>query len=640
MNVYKFYIIHNSITTEVFPLYSGLKFSYKKDGFRYSKECKTEFTFQNKPKESTTDFTTILAIENGLLRCETIDFEIKRTCDNGVTYDTYWVGSFSVNDGEFNLDQCTFKTAISVVDKYSCLTNNKSKKINILQSGPLITIESEHQDVPSEIQYYGCVNGFCSPGPAYTLISSVALTSHHNGGINTDPIPVDLQTYAREIIFTNDIAGVSQPPTNDPEWVLINDVSGVSLYARPYVGGSIDVVVVAGPLTDGIENLGTGNFDPPTTPYCPDGSLAPATISGHVPYELVWNNFSYIPVNNYPTSTPKYQCIDIYFAKPFNTITEFSRFHNIYDALVYLVNEICPDINGIVSDFFEWNPIGDAPGYFAGYNYVSGGPNVIANMAIAQKSDVLIPVPSQYATIGEVSFDQLIKDICTMFNCDWFVDDSGNLRIEHVSYFTFILGFNSTVAPHTKWNIANNTYSYRKEKMPSRESFTFMESQGSDFVGKDIVYSGACVSDDSSSLSEKAYNVIGFTTDMNFIDNYPGSIDKHGFAMVVYDPADNKVIQEVGKITGALINNGHLSWANLHYNYHRHGRVLLEGNMNGVSETFFTAIPTKLQKSVKLQVCCADDFNPTGILIQTELGLGEVETAEEENNIITMQINL
>lgn len=632
---YRFYFNFNSVSYAVSPIFDKLKWSWKKDGFRYSKECKTEFTFMNDPKNSQMDFNLLLGIENGVDRCNQILFVITRTCDRGLTATEYWRGSFSINDGEFNLNRCTYTVTMNVIDKYSCLNSTKAKKINVLDT-PILTIKSEHQDVPSAIEFYTCFDGFCDP----TSVERGTLVYTNNYTVDNITLAVKpLLVYASEFIETNDIAGAPQRPSSDTAWVQLTSISGVTSWIRPYVGGDMSIAIKQ-----------VGWSDPAFPEDCPNEFPVPDTITDFTPYKSIFSNYSFYgydyPFNGifYPDSGHgpiRYQCQNLYYALPTRV---FTRFHTVYNSLLYIINQACPDITGLVSDFFEWNPPGNAPGYVAGINYVTGMSNVVTNLAMSYKADVAIVHPDEYATIGMTTFDSLMSSLQTIFNVDWFIDNSGRVRIEHIKYFSSVLGHNSTVSPHARWNEANKIYSYNKQEMPNTEVFSFEEQQSVDFVGLPIVYSGSCVVDDSNSdqSGQKEYAVSGITTDLNYIDNYPSNINNAGFVMVVFEDngANLMVHKEIGKLTGVLINNAHLSWANLHYNYHRYGRVLLQGNMNGVNETFFTANPIKIQKDVKLNICCGDEFDPTGILIQTGIGIGEVETADQQDNIITMQINL
>ncbi|MES2138647.1 MAG: hypothetical protein V4511_02995 [Bacteroidota bacterium] len=620
MNNYKFYITHNSITTEVFPLYTKLEFIWKKEGVRFRKDLKTEFKFINDPKHSITDFTRLLAIETGSLRCDEIDFEIKKSCDRGRTYTSYWTGSFATNDGFFNLSQCNYKVKPQVVDQYTCIYKKLNDEYNLLLSGPLITIKNITQ---FNYEFYYCdITGvsqpvadpntlrICFPSPS---AEDATWTELYNDiacyDFDCTAYVGNLIVYIRERVVSVNVGGVSTPPTGSG-WVEVSgsDNGETTTYVRPYTG-------VLPVITNTIVNIAC------------DGS--PTLIGGLSYVKLYFTNLS----SNCADGA------DWYWSPP-EAVKTYTQSRTLYNAMLYLLNQACPTLTALVSDFFEWNPIGDAPGYVAGINYVTGLNNVISNIAIAQKSDVIDPTATQHATSGTINLKTILENFKKIFNVDWFIDASGNFRIEHEKYFSYSVGFTSTSAPHAQWNDANEIYSYKKEDMPSKESFKFMESQGIDFVGKSITYSGACVTYGASGIKE--YVADKFSTDINFIENQPSDIDRTGFVLIVYEQIGSTlfIAKEAGKLTGALIANAHLSWANLHYNYHRYGRVLLTGNMNGSNETFLSAKRNKVQSNVKLLICCTDPFNPNGILVQTELGTGEIESAEEVEEIVTLSINL
>ena len=630
MDLYKFYITHNSLLQEVFPLFDKIKYNWKKDSVRYRKECKTEFTFINKAKDSIDDFTKILDIENSGERCETIYFEIKVSCDGGKTYTTDWEGSFSVNDGKFDLDKCTFKFAAALLDKYSCLLNNFNKDFNLLEAGPLITIRNYERP---QLQFMYCELNFADPAP--------------------DPTPAGTIFYLPPICFDD---FPTPPGSAKAAWSYlysdivdygVNDWHGtIIIYKRvvqtAFNSGGLPVLPPPTIFGQWWEVPGTNNgfttqfafefFAAPNfvATYGTDIISVPCNADPGAPYNLAGSRIIAC-VNG----------LDWYYVQSGASFVEYTQFRTLYDTMLFLVQKNCSNINSLVSDFFAWNPIGDAPGYVTGFNYVTGELNALINLAIAQKSDIIDPTASQAATIGNMSLQRIMENFKTIFNVEWFIDDNNNFRIEHIKFFTFVVGYDSTIAPNLKFNIANNKYFYKKEEMPSVEHFVFMEALYLDFVGKDITYSSACTINDGDN-NIKQFVADRFTMDIDFIEAFPADIEKTGFVMVVYKTSGgaNAVTKEVGKLSNSEQNNAHLSMANLHYNYHRYGRILLSGNMNGIDENFFTIIKNKAQENVKLQICCGEVFEPTGKLVKTELGLGEVETAEKENNIITLQINL
>ena len=229
-----------------------------------------------------------------------------------------------------------------------------------------------------------------------------------------------------------------------------------------------------------------------------------------------------------------------------------------------------------------------------------------------------------------------------VFNVFWFIDGT-NLRFEHYSYFvrTANPSFDLTSAGLQKWIIGKNKYSYDKAKMPKYERYKWSEAINTDFVGTEISYDSFCVNLDPKSnvLNHLPGNV---TTDLAYINSDPTEIDKEGFVLIANDlfGATYVVQSEAGLITGWIKPNMHLSWANLHYNYHRHGRVLLEGNMNNEVTVFLSAKRTKKQVDIKFPYCCADELLPLTELVTTYLGEGEIEkmSFSIKNNTITADL--
>lgn len=85
---------------------------------------------------------------------------------------------------------------------------------------------------------------------------------------------------------------------------------------------------------------------------------------------------------------------------------------------------------------------------------------------------------------------------------------------------------------------------------------------------------------------------------------------------------------EAGAITGMMLPNAHLAWANLLRTYHKHGRMLSKGYMNGLFTEFFGRYRIKAE-NVSYPLCPNDlhDFDPAAAY-RTHVGDGTVEEAE------------
>jgi hypothetical protein len=263
--------------------------------------------------------------------------------------------------------------------------------------------------------------------------------------------------------------------------------------------------------------------------------------------------------------------------------------------------------------------------FTAANNPATGVTNHLTLLTIAQKSDIINPTSTDGATTGMISWNELMDVLWAMFQVKWTYDPAGagTFTIEHISAFTKALGMDLRGDPMTT---ATNKYSYLKEKMPRFEEFAFMESSNPDFYGAAIDYCTAvatvpskCVDQNPATYSKKTS--INVTTDLEFIHSNPEAISNDGFVILQNYDAGAGVYYvgiELGMYYHEIRLNNHLSWANLHYRYYMHNRVLLNGWMNGHYTTFFTAQKTK-QQDCSIVICPVNAYDPDDT-IATELG--------------------
>lgn len=311
-----------------------------------------------------------------------------------------------------------------------------------------------------------------------------------------------------------------------------------------------------------------------------------------------------------------------YFCPPDSKVI-YDRPRLVYDLLDYVKTDICPEITQIVSDFFEWNPIGDAPGYSPGINYITGSANAISLLALIGKNDILGLHEDQYDS--KLSWKKLTAILREAFQVYWHIDALGNARFEHINFYQRAVKFDLTSPAYSLKAFYRNIYSYNKDGRPKYERFKWSEAVNTDFVGAEIRYNSLCINKDpKQNISQNGLSFV--TTDISYINTSPTRISKDGFALVVLEISGllYTVASEAGLITGLIQPNAHLSWANLHYNYFRHYRVLFEGYMNLIPESFLSVKRTKSQKDVKLNYCCGDDLDGQTDLITTEIGDGSI----------------
>jgi hypothetical protein len=278
----------------------------------------------------------------------------------------------------------------------------------------------------------------------------------------------------------------------------------------------------------------------------------------------------------------------------------------------------------IVSDFFQWNPESETP-----INYVTQAQNKYLNLILFQKSDVKRPNDSNNATKAETNFMDLLENICKTFNLGYKVTGN-NFRLEHISFFESDLGINLLSNPlNKKYLNGTRKYGYDENKLPKYEKFSFMESGSADFVGVDIRYSSNCVNNDEENRSNN--DVENITTDVLYCLENPASdsdVGDDGFVIIACDGSNN-VLFDDGILEANTSLNNVLSWAHLHRDLWKYGRVLFEGNMNGVDTEFESIVPTIKQNRFETIMSCdaIKAFDPLD-QIKATLGWGFVQSAE------------
>jgi len=288
---------------------------------------------------------------------------------------------------------------------------------------------------------------------------------------------------------------------------------------------------------------------------------------------------------------------------PYSTVV-YTRNRLLYTVIGYLASQLVPGCT-ISSTFFT-----------AANNPATLISNHLLHLTIAQKSDIIRPTSTDPATVMNISWKSLMDILWAMFQVRWDYDLTTNVfNIEHISFWTRANGLDLRTQEIAK---AGNKYSYLKSEMPQMEKFYFAEAYNTDFVGSPISYFSKCVNQDP--VTNKKETTINVTTDIEYIISDPSEIKDDGFVILCnyLSGSDYYIELGVGKLSGNLVLNANLSWANLHNSYYRHNRVLIEGHMNGVNTTFWTAQKNILQPCNAI-ICPSDNFDPDD-LITTELG--------------------
>lgn len=568
------------------------KFKWAKDGVRWRMNLEGSLKFVE------TDYQYFKGILLNNPCCEN-KFRIERYC--GGAWTDYWMGYFTDNMGRWDIDKCAVEFKFLPDDAYRCIDQNKDRKHNVMQ-----------------VDYTW---GFEVPYEIYTELSEECCSDVYNALYGPATIP------GTECLGTNAFQEDENPW---PSCGLDRDIW------QPYtqVVTRLDAIDVNGVAATSMCIVWireyTITLDAGGIPSPPEGEGwvidTSTTISGFAATRWVRKPFNgTYEDDQYFTLTMSDECT--VYTKQWNILptltTTQTRGRTLADVLSFIQVNTCSKILGIRSDFFEINPPGDTPGYIAGKNYITGLDNKIANLQVFNVSDFVNPTATSPAVIAYLTFSEIINALVEMFNCDWFIDADGYLRIEHIFWFSKSNAIDAMAKDfegNYTYNKGKGVFEYDREKIPNQEEYQFFIQSNIDFRGLPILYYPPCAGDSTIS-----HTVSKFTTDVSYALNNPTSITLENFIMVCVDGGTIDV--EIGVLTGQLKNNVHLSWANLHANYHKYDRPLPNGNMNGAYTTFFSTRRSKIQKGIVYQKCCTM-VNPTTDLVITTLGNGEIAAME------------
>ena len=289
------------------------------------------------------------------------------------------------------------------------------------------------------------------------------------------------------------------------------------------------------------------------------------------------------------------------------TIVNYTRTMLLTDVISYLARQVFGIGVTIVHDFFT-----------NATNPITLNTNRYRYLTIAQKSDIKFPTSSNPATIGNMTFNELME-ILKCMNLNWQYDGT-TLTIEHVSHWTHSPGLDIRTQEMT---VSTNKYKYLKEEMPKYEYFKWMEAENEDFVGLPIWYDSLCVNQDSGRNStEFSLNV---TTDIEYIQqcvnavpSEESKISNEGWVLLANNLTGGSyyIYSNYGFIEGIGRYNMDMSWGRLHISFFKFERQLMTGYMNGGLTSFVSTKKTKVQEC---SIFHCTDFDPDEYIV-TELG--------------------
>lgn len=483
-------------------------------------------------------------------------------------------GSLSTSDGEWNVSSCSLKIKAQQADEYSCLTSKWEEKINILG----YSINNKTVTPVEGVLEYQLCDTDATPG-------SVSSPYWCGAGIPEDfgwaPMYDLLEHISGGLdhwrtMWVRETKTVLSSVTLTSPWILISDNGTNRVYARP---------------------------------------------------ALLYN---YQDLTNVANDIVSWYTYDVVGAGVFPT---FDNGVHLNELLTLMLSQACPSLT-LKSNFYQSNP-----DTISGVNYVTGLNSTVRDLILFQKSDIRRSGASQNATKAMLSLKELLNALKVMHNVRYKIEGSV-FRLEHLSYFSNTLGLNLNLSTYANYVRGKQIYTYDKSRMPKYEEFKMREATYLDFVGLPISYDSYCVNQDSKN-NKQSYSTDAILTDVQgVLDQSSDTENLEGIVMIATAPVSGglyAMLSEPGILEPTTRPNNSQALAQLHRDYHRHGRILDTGNMNGVATAFLSTIQTKKGAKLSVPLCCGDTFDPQN-MVSTMLGDGQVDQASY--NLLTEMLEL
>lgn len=567
-------------TLVVFPLGENeftLEYNRQnEDKLDYEKQLNGKIVFTDKA------FKRLMQMEKSVYRCDEQLLTLFKECE-GVERE-YFSGRISLNDADFDEDNCKITMKFIEDDSDKCIEDGKNVKLNLFQlinqritvktASFVGTIETKNcsknspniTDTPNDY--------WCGSGDPYSQNWTLVYWFQRS----PDGVHNYVSTrWAREIIE------VDCSQLADPEWVEVEN---------------------------NCSTTGKKKFAKNVSVYDCTGSNVPEDENG------AYSN--------------SYECKILGYE---GDSTEIDNGLHFSEVMKEILKGACPSLT-LKSDFFQINP-----DVISNINYVTNDISTVDNIIVFQKSDVKRRDNRNNATKLEIELEKMLEVLLQVFNVKWRI--VGNIfRLEHISYFSKNIGIDMTIDAMKKYFDKKNKWSYENAKIPKKEIFKFKEQQGGDW-NLEVIYSG-CVS--KTKKNEVTILVDELMTDIVFAINNPDKdskfVEDAGFCFVSSKKiGSDYYINTIPSPNGARLNNV-FGWVNLFKDYHYYERPMKFGDVNGVNTEFISSIPTK--KGVTFAIpwnFCKMVFNPDNF-VKTLIGNGIVESAKHRFKDEWLELNL
>lgn len=252
----------------------------------------------------------------------------------------------------------------------------------------------------------------------------------------------------------------------------------------------------------------------------------------------------------------------------------------------------------------------------SGFNYVNGKKNFLNNLKLFFTRDLLDLDSNEKGNMPIINFENTLNDLNRIFGNTlmWFIDDLGNFRIEHKRYGDFKRDIINLVG--NRFLNFTTEWSFDKKLMFKEIIFNQINAEYIDFTNNKIEFDHMVSNNrNNDSVSEGSTEYI--STDARYCILNPLSLSDGMILVAVGD--DNKVINEMGRVSGLVEVNGLMSISNLLYEFGRYEGIWHYGTINNENVNFTTTIRNKMGVELTL------DGRKEALFYLTQIGVGMLD---------------
>lgn len=291
-------------------------------------------------------------------------------------------------------------------------------------------------------------------------------------------------------------------------------------------------------------------------------------------------------------------------------------------VIMALLNEIDPEITFYSSQVYSRFLYGQNPLMQTGWG----------RLVMTPKSNVLVAEYTQPArkapiTLGKVL--NMLRDVC---GCYWYLNDSKQLIVEHISWFknggsysgTQAVGIDITVAENTRngkmLSFGTNEYSYDKLEMPERYQYSWADDTTDAFKGSAISVLSSYV--EKGKIEE--VTVDGFNADLDYMMLNPTGVSEDGFALMCCSYTNGQYRTQIDHAyyTTQKIQNWQLSMQWLQEVFLISDMPSWQIEVNGRQRT---ALGIQRKKQQKVNIPLGHITPNMQTLVRTGVGVGEIK---------------